>query len=166
MRLAQIRHRGRMTSLSLALARGVGLSLPRRAYFLDFTVPLSNPKTCIFCALSYLSDSSLAGSRLKVSDVSLTGSLTRKLSSTITPQIPQNDSFIAYFGILPQTATDSCSPGFAASFALAPGRFTSTMAPSGKILNNLAPFSSGGRMTPKWRKQTEISRALKTSINE
>jgi len=163
MHLVGIPPQGGMTSLGLPLARGVGISLPRQEYLIDFTVSLRNTGPCTFYTGSYPPESSLVGSHLKVIDVSLTGGLTRKLSSTITPQIAQNDSFIAYFGIPRQTATDNCSSGFAASFALSPGTFTNPMIPNGNILNHLAPFSSGWRMKPKRSKQAEISRALKTS---
>ena len=54
----------------------------------------------------------------------------------------KHDAFLAYFGISRQTANGNFDPGFAASFASAPGAFTSTMVPSGNILNHLAPFSS------------------------
>ena len=144
MHLAKIRPKGRMTSLSLALGRGVGLNLPRQADLLDFTVSLSNPGTCTFYDGSYPSESSLVKSHLKVIDVSLTGGLTRKLSSAITPQIPKNYRLITYFGIPRRTATDNSSPGFAASFALAPGTLTGTMVPSGNMLNHPAPFLPDG----------------------
>jgi len=163
MHLAKIRPKGRMTSPSLALGRDLGLNLPRQAYLPGFTVSLSNPGTCTFYDGSYPSESSLVGSHLKVIPVNLTGGLTRKLSSTITPPIPQNDSLIAYFGIPRRTVTDNCNPGFAASLALSPITLTGIRVPSGNLLNHLARFSSGWRMKPKWRKQTELSRALKTS---
>lgn len=54
----------------------------------------------------------------------------------------KNDGLPAYLGIFRQTATGNCNPVLAASFASAPGAFTSTTVPSGNILNRLAPFSS------------------------
>ncbi|MBU4233025.1 MAG: hypothetical protein L6277_00560 [Desulfobacterales bacterium] len=54
----------------------------------------------------------------------------------------KNDGLLAYFGIPHQTANGNFDPGFAASFASAPGAFTGTMVTSGNILNHLAPFSS------------------------
>ena len=54
----------------------------------------------------------------------------------------KNDGLPAYLGISRQTATGNCNPVLAASFASAPGAFTSTTVPSGNILNRLAPFSS------------------------
>lgn len=54
----------------------------------------------------------------------------------------KNDVLLAYLGIPRQTANGNFNPGFAASFASAPGAFTSTMVTSGNILNHLAPFSS------------------------
>src|SRR5664280_2381254 len=54
----------------------------------------------------------------------------------------KNEAWLAYFGIYRQAATGNFAPGFAASFGSAPGTLTSTMVPSGNILNHLAPFSS------------------------
>jgi hypothetical protein len=54
----------------------------------------------------------------------------------------KNDALLAYFGFHRQIANGNFDPGFAASYASAPGAFTSTMVPSGNILNHLAPFSS------------------------
>ena len=54
----------------------------------------------------------------------------------------KNDALLASLGFHRQTANGNFDPGFAASFASAPGAFTSTMVPSGNILNHLAPFSS------------------------
>jgi hypothetical protein len=54
----------------------------------------------------------------------------------------KNDTLLAFFGILRQSVDDNINPGFAGSFASAPGAFTGTMVPSGNILNHIAPFSS------------------------
>jgi len=54
----------------------------------------------------------------------------------------KNDGLLTYFGVYRQAANGNFDPGFAASFASAPGAFTSTMVPSGNILNHIAPFSS------------------------
>jgi hypothetical protein len=54
----------------------------------------------------------------------------------------KNGSLLAYFGIPRQTANGSFNPGFAASFAPAPGAFIGTIVPSSNILNHLTPFSS------------------------
>ena len=54
----------------------------------------------------------------------------------------KNDALLASLGFHRQTAYGNFDPGFAASFASGPGAFTSTMVPSGNILNHLAPFSS------------------------
>ena len=54
----------------------------------------------------------------------------------------KNDTLLAFFGILRQSVDDNINPGFAGSFASAPGAFTGTMVPSGNILNRLAPFYS------------------------
>ena len=54
----------------------------------------------------------------------------------------KNDSLLTYFGIYPQAGNGNFDPDCAASFGLFPGAFTSTMVPSGNILNHRAPFSS------------------------
>ena len=54
----------------------------------------------------------------------------------------KDDALLASLGFHRQTANGNFDPGFAASFASAPGAFTGTMVPSGNILNHLAPFSS------------------------
>lgn len=54
----------------------------------------------------------------------------------------KDDGLLTSFGIYCQAANGNFDPGFAASLASAPGAFTSTMVPSGNILNHLAPFSS------------------------
>jgi hypothetical protein len=54
----------------------------------------------------------------------------------------KTDALLASFGLHRQTANGNFDPGFAASFASAPGAFAGTMVPSGNILNHLAPFSS------------------------
>lgn len=53
-----------------------------------------------------------------------------------------DDALLASLGIHRQTANGNFDPGFAASFASAPGAVTGTMVPSGNILHHLAPFSS------------------------
>jgi len=54
----------------------------------------------------------------------------------------KNDSLLTYFGIYRQAGNGNFDPDCAASFGLFPGAFTSTMVPSGNILNQRAPFSS------------------------
>jgi hypothetical protein len=67
-----------------------------------------------------------------------------------------NESLTACLGMPRQTATDHGNPGFGASFASAPGAFTSTMVPGRTRLNHLTPFSSSlllllGRGLLGWR---------------
>jgi hypothetical protein len=54
----------------------------------------------------------------------------------------RDDAWLASLGLHRQTANGNFDPGFAASFASAPGAFTGTMVPSGNILNHRAPISS------------------------
>lgn len=54
----------------------------------------------------------------------------------------KDDALPASFGFHRQTANEKFDPGLAASFASAPGVFTSTMVPSSNILHQLAPFYS------------------------
>ena len=54
----------------------------------------------------------------------------------------KSDALLASLCLHRQTANGNFEPGFAASFASAPGAFTGPMVPSGNILHHLAPFSS------------------------
>jgi hypothetical protein len=123
------------TVLAVILALGVGMPTPAQAYLLDFTVASINPGVLISYAGGGSPGPLQVESNPMVSGDGATGDLGCQLSP-IPPHL------LASLDVHRLIVNDTCVPGFAASFASAPGASAGATVPGGVILTHLAPFSS------------------------